>query len=192
MASLSKLVAEIARITGEPVGRVRQIARNLQEHGEIPTSVGRRVARVHPEHAVSLLFGMYAADKIADVSSAAATYFDLPIFGKHVPPGFPNWARRKIESEIVTAGQVVTQILAEAIDDEHRRLATTRIAICVSWPQVDIQDSSSEEFEAADVCFVEAGQDYKHWHSMKPMKTVTIPGNVLTLLAAFFRNDDDE
>src|SRR5688572_10711448 len=81
MATVSKLVEEMAAATGKSFAMVRMKARRLIDDKELPKAVGSRIPQVNHDQGAMLFFAVIAAELANDSTRVARTYAGLTYNG---------------------------------------------------------------------------------------------------------------
>ncbi|WP_096785884.1 hypothetical protein [Rhodobacter sp. CZR27] len=147
MPSLRNLIDDMIVVTREPEVKVTTIARALQIAGMLPTSRGKAIADVEPEHVAALITGIALAPLAKDAAEAVARYLALRPAG--LPDSYPG--------EVLTAGDMLAGIIATIGSENPKREGMMRqtIAFGITSPAVEIRDESG----AMIARFLERGTD---------------------------------
>ncbi|MGB3454747.1 MAG: hypothetical protein WBA35_00170 [Litorimonas sp.] len=76
---LSELIPFAARRTGVEQKKVKQIARDLMEHGELPKAVGRSIPDMEAEHKGKLVLALSCSQSVRGSSEAMRTRWDAKL-----------------------------------------------------------------------------------------------------------------
>lgn len=174
MATVAEMVKVLVAETDEAQALVTQVARNLQNNGDLPKNVGRRVSKVSEADVSLLLLGIYTATKHADASQRAREYTSLTWGGE--PDG-------------LLFGDFLTGALKDIRQDRRVRINDAiaapfdeiRIEIVTSYPLVGVSCVPTLVGPAfgGTVHFARTPRDARRWRSSKPRRSVTIPGYAL-------------
>jgi hypothetical protein len=101
MASVAQAVDSISLYFKEPKPRVRAIARNLIDSGDLPKSVGSLPAQINEVHVALLLLAVCTAPVNADASRCAETWGAMTPDGEKITEEYEERDRRLMLLEML-------------------------------------------------------------------------------------------
>lgn len=156
--------ALVARLGFDPP-RTQAVARALTEAGILPAGSPSRSPSLDVWHIVDLLLGVAADAPLRAVATTVQEYRGLVPGGADLS-GAPTHLRR-------TAGEyldMLAEMAANGTADAQRDVATIRIEVVTSWPEVAIHDGGKVHR------FQPLGTIANHWQDGRHRRGVTLNG----------------
>jgi hypothetical protein len=193
MPTIPQAVKVFSVEAGESEAFVRQVARDLVIHGELPRSAGKRLEQIDEfglSKLVLAVFTDHRGSRITDAAARAAQYYKLRWNGE--PDG-------------LMFGDFLAMAFRTIGDDGFRKVVITdqivvpfdvlRIQIITSYPAIEVSVVADlgEERPAFDgsINFAEDPQTAAYWPSLKPRRSTTIPGYLLFQIVHALRRIGD-
>jgi hypothetical protein len=193
MPTIPQAVKVFSVETGENEAFVRQVARDLTIHDELPRSAGKRLEQIDEVGLSKLLLAVFTdirGSRITDAAERAVRYYKL---------------RRDGDPNGLMFGDFLASAFRTIGDDGFRKVVITdqivvpfdtlRIEIITSYPAIEVSvvRDLGEERPAFDGSFnfAEDQRTANYWPSFKPRRSTTIPGYLLFLIVHALRRLGD-
>jgi hypothetical protein len=192
MPTIPQAVKVFSVETDESEAFVRQIARDLTIHDELPRSAGKRFEQIDEVGLSKLLLAVFTdhrGSRITDAAARAVRYYKL------------RWGG---EPDGLMFGDFLAMAFRTIGDDGFRRviindkIAVTfdvlRIEIITSYPAIEVsvvEDLGGERAFDNSINFAEDPQTAAYWPSIKPRRSTTIPGHLLFQIVHALRRIGD-
>ncbi len=180
MTSISELCSAFATALNCPYNTVYQYARSLQLAGMIPTSKGRSIEPMQPDHALRLLLALALRPKFNDTAELVQTYANLT--GDGVMPSFPAYLQETVLDRMRYSIILITAPQGQLREDlEGPRQAERRAEYQINLddPEVELLDDglSTEVYRDIGV----PGRKIRNYR-----RSFTFSGRIFDDLEGFF------
>jgi hypothetical protein len=192
MATVSQAVKVFSIEAGMSEMYVRQIARDLLNHDELPRSAGKRIEPINEVGASKLLLAVYTATpitRIADATERARQYYRLTWDGE--PDGLMFGDFLALAFRTIGDDRVRRVIINDQISVPFDVL---RIEIITDYPAIAVsvvEDLGGVLAFDGSIMFTEAPETAAFWPSHRPRHSVTIPGSFLFQITQGLRRMED-
>lgn len=178
MRSIAEMAAIVARHTGLPAGRVRNVTRKLQDAGILPRSAGGRNApAAEAEHAVALIVGLLTDVPLHSVAPAVILTLD--------------YYRSETATEpVLAAGDTLARMLVALANLDTSRVTELQkfsfhssvSVVSGDAPAVVIRTGNADG-EPTEMAFTADGRTWHPERKARFAKSLTLSGTALFRIA---------